>query len=66
VYVYYFSTPPAPGNIKLYQPFNNRECLHCHLGARSFEEGRCIRPTLPRCRRSRPINSRACRAAVTK
>jgi cytochrome c-type protein NapC len=39
VYVYYFGTPPAPENIKLYQPFNNRECLHCHLGARSFEEG---------------------------
>jgi hypothetical protein len=19
--------------------YNNRECLHCHLGARSFEEG---------------------------
>jgi len=39
VWVYYFGTPPAPGEIKLYQPFNNRECLHCHLGARSFEEG---------------------------
>jgi cytochrome c-type protein NapC len=39
VYVYYFSTPPVPENIKLYEPFNNRECLHCHAGARSFEEG---------------------------
>jgi len=39
VYIYYLGTPPAPQNIKLYQPFNNRECLHCHLGARSFEEG---------------------------
>jgi cytochrome c-type protein NapC len=39
VYVYYLGTPPAPQNIKLYEPFNNRECLHCHLGARSFEEG---------------------------
>ncbi len=39
VYVYYFGAPPAPENIKLYQPFHNRECLHCHLGARSFEEG---------------------------
>ena len=27
----------APDTIKLYTPFNNRECLHCHLGARSFE-----------------------------
>lgn len=39
VWVYYFGTPPEPENIKLYEPFNNRECLHCHLGARSFEEG---------------------------
>ena len=39
VYVYYFGAPPAPQDIKLYEPFNNRECLHCHLGARSFEEG---------------------------
>lgn len=37
VYVQYFGTvPPQP---KLYTPYNNRECLHCHLGARSFEEG---------------------------
>jgi nitrate/TMAO reductase-like tetraheme cytochrome c subunit len=39
VYIYYFTTPPAPENIKLYEPYNNRECLHCHAGARSFEEG---------------------------
>jgi cytochrome c-type protein NapC len=39
VAIYYFGTPPAPENIKLYDPYNNRECLHCHLGARSFEEG---------------------------
>jgi cytochrome c-type protein NapC len=38
VAIYYLGTPPAPGDIKLYEPFNNRECLHCHLGARSFEE----------------------------
>ena len=38
VYVYYFGAPPAPANIKLYDPYNNRECLHCHSGARSFEE----------------------------
>jgi cytochrome c-type protein NapC len=36
VYVQYFSKPAQP--IKLYSPYNNRECLHCHLGARSFEE----------------------------
>lgn len=39
VYMYYLGTPPAPQDIKLYEPFNNRECLHCHLGARTFEEG---------------------------
>jgi nitrate/TMAO reductase-like tetraheme cytochrome c subunit len=36
-YKYYISKPANP--IKLYEPFNNRECLHCHEGARSFEEG---------------------------
>ncbi len=38
VYVHYIGTP-APEAIRLYDPYNNRECLHCHLGARSFEEG---------------------------
>ena len=36
-YKYYISSPSDP--IKLYEPYNNRECLHCHLGARGFEEG---------------------------
>lgn len=35
IYVQYFGTIPKP--IKLYNPYNNRECLHCHLGARSFQ-----------------------------
>ena len=26
-----------PDTIQLYKPYNNRECLHCHAGARSFE-----------------------------
>jgi cytochrome c-type protein NapC len=39
LYVYYLGKPPLPENIKLYQPFSNQVCLHCHLGARSFEEG---------------------------
>lgn len=39
VYVQYFGTVPKPAEIKLYQPYNNRECLHCHEGARDFEEG---------------------------
>jgi len=38
VYVQYLGKPPAPAAIRLYTPYNNRECLHCHLGARSFEE----------------------------
>jgi cytochrome c-type protein NapC len=37
VYVYYLGT--IPKKITLYQPYNNRECLHCHEGARSFMEG---------------------------
>jgi cytochrome c-type protein NapC len=37
IYAQYLSTPHQP--IKLYHPYNNRECLHCHLGARSFEQG---------------------------
>jgi cytochrome c-type protein NapC len=39
IYVFYLTKPPAPENIKLHEPYNNRECLHCHLGARSFEQG---------------------------
>jgi len=36
--VQYLGRVPKPEEIKLYEPFNNRECLHCHLGARKFEE----------------------------
>ncbi len=36
VYVQYLGTAMNP--IRLYEPFNNRECLHCHEGARSFED----------------------------
>jgi cytochrome c-type protein NapC len=36
MYVYYLKG--APTKIALYEPFNNRECLHCHAAARSFEE----------------------------
>src|ERR1022692_2967298 len=38
VWVEYFGTVPNPAEIKLYTPYNNRECLHCHAGARSYEE----------------------------
>ncbi len=37
VYAQYVGEVSRP--IKLYQPYSNRECLHCHVGARSFEEG---------------------------
>ena len=39
LYVQYIKGPPQPEAIKLYDPFPNSECLHCHLGARLFEEG---------------------------
>lgn len=35
VYVYYLGE--IPEKIQLYEPYNNRECLHCHAGARTFE-----------------------------
>jgi len=37
VYAQYLGRVQTP--IRLYTPYNNRECLHCHDGARSFEEG---------------------------
>ena len=36
VYVQYLGKPALP--IKLYQLYNNRECLHCHEGSRSYLE----------------------------
>jgi cytochrome c-type protein NapC len=38
LYVQYLGKIPAPQDIKLYERYNNRECLHCHLGARNFEQ----------------------------
>jgi cytochrome c-type protein NapC len=38
LWVQYMGTVPKPEEIRLYEPFNNRECLHCHLGSRKFEE----------------------------
>ena len=35
IYVQYFGMAMQP--IHLYDPYSNRECLHCHAGARSFE-----------------------------
>jgi nitrate/TMAO reductase-like tetraheme cytochrome c subunit len=34
VYAQYIGT--VPPKLHLYTPYNNRECLHCHAGARSF------------------------------
>jgi nitrate/TMAO reductase-like tetraheme cytochrome c subunit len=38
VWVQYLGKIPQPADIKLYTPYNNRECLHCHAGARRYEE----------------------------
>jgi nitrate/TMAO reductase-like tetraheme cytochrome c subunit len=38
LYVQYLGKTPAPAAIKLYTPFNNRECLHCHTGMRAYIE----------------------------
>jgi cytochrome c-type protein NapC len=37
VYMQYLGEPAMP--IRLYASYSNRECLHCHEGSRSFEEG---------------------------
>ena len=37
IYAQYLGNPKPP--LHLYHPYNNRECLHCHAGSRSFEEG---------------------------
>ncbi|HEV2326711.1 MAG TPA: NapC/NirT family cytochrome c [Terracidiphilus sp.] len=36
IYMQYVSTPPNP--ITIPGGYNNAQCLHCHAGARSFEE----------------------------
>ena len=37
VYAQYVQHKQPP--LHLYTPYNNRECLHCHEGSRTFEEG---------------------------
>ena len=39
LFIEYLGTIPAPEDIQLYEPYQNANCLHCHLGARQFEEG---------------------------
>jgi cytochrome c-type protein NapC len=38
VYFQYVSTAPDPASIRVPGGFKNAQCLHCHLGARSFQE----------------------------
>ena len=38
IYVQYLGTVPKSADVKLYGPFPNATCLHCHLGSRRFEE----------------------------
>jgi len=37
IWIQYTGNPQPP--LKLYVPFPNGNCLHCHLGSRRFEEG---------------------------
>lgn len=43
VWINYVKGPPKETAIRLYEPYNNRECLHCHGGTRRFEGGRVHR-----------------------
>jgi cytochrome c-type protein NapC len=36
LWVQYFGE--IPEKLELYRPYQNRECLHCHAGARAYEE----------------------------
>lgn len=38
IYIQYVSTAPDPASIRIPGGFQNAQCLHCHLGARNFEE----------------------------
>jgi cytochrome c-type protein NapC len=38
IYLQYVTTPPAAADIRIPGGFKNVQCLHCHAGARSFEE----------------------------
>lgn len=38
IYAQYVSTPPDPAAIRIAGGFKNDQCLHCHGGARDFEE----------------------------
>jgi len=38
IYMQYVRTPPDPASIRVPGGYKNAQCLHCHLGARSFQE----------------------------
>ncbi len=38
VWKHFFAGSDGDAPLHLYDPFLNRECLHCHAGARSYEE----------------------------
>lgn len=38
IYMQYMRTPPDPASIRVPGGYKNDQCLHCHLGARSFQE----------------------------
>src|SRR5450432_526622 len=44
VWVHYFR--PQPERLELYQPYPNKNCLHCHDDARSFVEAPAHRPVM--------------------
>jgi cytochrome c-type protein NapC len=62
LYVQYLGSVPAPDKIKLYQPYHNRECLHCHEGARTFEE-RSAHSKTPDLMRQIKANEMSCAAS---
>lgn len=58
VYAYYIGGAPEPEAIRLYGAYNNRECLYCHDGAKSFEEFPMHRP--PEMREALQRNETSC------
>lgn len=38
LWINYVAGAPAPEEIELYEPYNNRECLHCHTDDRGYSE----------------------------
>ncbi len=59
MYVNYIKGPPAETAVRLYTPYNNRECLHCHSGTRRFEEGKIHRLVAGRIEKIR-LNELSC------